>query len=59
MNNISEVSEENTDLSAEAQQKSENQLKEIQGIDRQSEGLVQIITDLKKLIKDIKSGNKI
>lgn len=57
MDNISKISEENTDLSAEAQQKSENQLKEIQGIDQQSEGLVKIINDLKELIEDIKAGN--
>lgn len=57
MDNISKISEENTDLSAEAQQKSENQLKEIQEIDQQSEGLVKIINDLKELIEDIKAGN--
>jgi hypothetical protein len=57
MDNISKISEENTDLSAEAQQKSENQLKEIQEIDQQSEGLVKIINDLKELIENIKAGN--
>ncbi|SIQ91382.1 methyl-accepting chemotaxis protein [Halanaerobium kushneri] len=59
MGNISKISQENTNLSAKAQLQSKDQLKEIQEIDQQSEGLVQIINSLKKLIKNIKMGSEI